>query len=241
MTDKNLALNHSILVVDDDSELRTLIANFLVEHGFDVATARNGADMDQRLSDADYDLIVLDIMMPGESGLSIARRMAERSGPPVILLSALGADTDRIVGLEIGADDYLPKPCNPRELLARIRAVLRRRDASRNAHGHQSVYCFAGWELDQMRRTLKAPDDQQVAISEGELSVLLAFVEHPQRVLTRDQLLYYARGEDSDAFDRAIDTQISRLRKKLTAHSQTDIIHTVRNQGYMFVARVERR
>ena len=164
--------------------------------------------MAQRLPD----LIVLDVMMPGEDGLSICRRLTGE-GPPIIMLSAMGEDTDRIVGLELGADDYLAKPCNPRELLARVRAVLRRR--AKTARGDGPALSFAGWRLDLVRRELTVPTGVVVTLSSGEFSLLRAFVERPQRVLTRDQLLECARGADSDVFDRAIDVQISRLRKKL--------------------------
>jgi two-component system OmpR family response regulator len=179
-------------------------------------------------------------MLPGEDGLAICRRLAVGEGPPIIMLSAMGEDTDRIVGLELGADDYLAKPCNPRELLARVRAVLRRAE-QRGQSATLGAGCeFAGWRLDLVRRELRSPQGVVVNLSSGEFSLLRAFVERPQRVLTRDQLLEFARGPDSDAFDRAIDVQISRLRRKLDDGGGQDLIRTIRNEGYMFTPKVKR-
>jgi two-component system OmpR family response regulator len=158
------------------------------------------------------------------------------------MLSAMGEETDRIVGLELGADDYLPKPCNPRELLARVRAVLRRRQEPRGPEEHIAAACeFAGWRLDLVRRELRSPQGVIVNLSSGEFSLLRAFVERPQRVLTRDQLLDMARGPDTEAYDRAIDVQISRLRKKLDDGAGVEIIRTIRSEGYMFSPKVARQ
>lgn len=232
-----------IVLVDDDPGIRDVISEFLERHGYDVATAADGAGLARALADARPDLIVLDVMLPGEDGLSLCRKLADADGPPVIMLSAMGEDTDRIIGLELGADDYLAKPCNPRELLARIKAVLRRRQDSRADDGHIGAECeFAGWRLDLVRRELRSPDGVIVNLSGGEFSLLRALVEHPQRVLTRDQLLDFARGPESDAYDRAVDVQISRLRRKLEDRSGGgELIRTVRNEGYMFMAKVHRR
>jgi two-component system OmpR family response regulator len=199
--------------------------------------------LSRALSRGPIDLIVLDIMLPGEDGLAICRRLAaNNNGPAVIMLSAMGEETDRIVGLELGADDYLPKPCNPRELLARIRAVLRRRGEGTRQEPELGAQCeFAGWRLDLVRRELRSPDGVVVNLSGGEFSLLRTFAERPQRVLTRDQLLEFARGPDSDAYDRAIDVQISRLRRKLDDGGGAELIRTVRNEGYMFTAKVTRR
>ena len=188
------------------------------------------------------DLVVLDVMLPGEGGLSICRRLARPDGPAIIMLSALGDDTDRIVGLELGADDYLAKPCNPRELLARVRAVLRRRTEARALEEPLETACeFAGWRRDLVRHELRSPYGVVVNLSSGEFSLLRAFVKRPQRVLSRDQLLEFARGPRSDAFDRAIDVQISRLRRKLKGGDDGQaLIRTVRNEGYMFAPRVSR-
>ena len=229
-----------LLVVDDDAELRSVIAEFLTDHGFSVATAADAVTMEAALAGERYDLIVLDVMMPGEDGLSIARRLAAEGGPSVVMLSALGDDVDRIVGLEIGADDYLPKPCNPRELLARVRAVLRRAGGKADADMAAPGYRFAGWRIDPGQRLLVDPAGRDLLLSEGEFAILVALVEHPRRVLTRDQLLAYARGPDSDAFDRAIDTQISRIRRRLSERDGAELIRTIRNEGYYFVPRVER-
>ena len=243
-------LETRILIVDDDAGIRKLMSAFLDKHGFRTDTAANPAEMRERLDAEAYDLIVLDVMMPGEDGLTALGRLLQRpSAPPVIMLSAVGTDIDRIVGLEVGADDYLAKPCNPRELLARIRSVLRRRGEGRQAgdahHGRgpqdPGALRFAGWRIDIVTRMLMDPAGRPVILSDGEFRLLRALVEHPRRVLTRDQLLDFARGENAEHFDRAIDVQISRLRRKLAANAGgEDLIRTVRNEGYMFVPQVTR-
>ena len=233
-------LGQSILMVDDDPGIRDVVSDFLGRHGYQVETAADGSQMEQILSRGHTDLIVLDVMLPGEDGLAICRRLTGSEGPPVIMLSAMGEETDRIIGLELGADDYLAKPCNPRELLARIRAVLRRRTERPGAEGPIGATCeFTGWRLDLVRRELRSPQGVVVNLSSGEFSMLRAFVERPQRVLTRDRLLDLARGPDTEAYDRAIDVQISRLRKKLDdGTGAPELIRTVRNEGYMFTAQV---
>ena len=229
-----------ILMVDDDPGILDVVSDFLGKHGYQVDTASDAREMEQALERGPVDLIVLDVMLPGEDGLSIARRLSGE-GPPIIMLSAMGEDTDRIVGLELGADDYLAKPCTPRELLARVRAVLRRAEQRAQGSAIGAGCEFAGWRLDLVRRELRSPPGVVVNLSSGEFSLLRAFVERPQRVLTRDQLLDFARGPDSDAFDRAIDVQISRLRRKLDdGGGGTDLIRTIRNEGYMFTAKVKR-
>ncbi|MES1202650.1 MAG: response regulator [Pseudomonadota bacterium] len=234
----------NILIVDDDPELRRLIGEFLGKHGFDVALAPDAKGMDAVLDRQRVDLIVLDLMMPGEDGLSVCRRISASRRIPVVMLSAASEETDRIVGLEVGADDYVRKPCSPRELLARIRAVLRRaadRNDAPEFSGDHDIYEFADWRLDMMRRELRSPDGVLVNLSSGEFALLRAFLEHPQRVLTRDQLLDYARGRDAFAYDRAIDVQVSRLRRKLeSASSEVELIKTVRNEGYVFASPVRR-
>ena len=231
-----------ILIVDDDPGIRDVVSEFLGRHGFEVETAADGKAMDEVLIRGGVDLVVLDVMMPGEDGLAICRRLsAQPGGPAIIMMSAMGEETDRIVGLELGADDYVPKPCNPRELLARIKAVLRRRNEPRGGDQPMGAGCeFAGWRLDLVRRELRSPAGVVVNLSSGEFSLLRAFVEHPQRVLTRDQLLDYARGRDSDACDRAIDVQISRLRRKLDDNGDGELIRTIRSEGYMFAPKVTR-
>lgn len=226
-----------LLLVDDDARLRDLLVRYLQTNGFDARGVADGAQMRQALDRGHYDLIVLDLMLPGEDGLSICRRLAATDRIPVIMLSALGAETDRIVGLELGADDYLPKPCSPRELLARVRAVLRRHEAPPPAAGGGGCYHFAGWTFDPRLRELRSPEGVAMPLSSGEFRLLSAFVDRPLRVLTRDQLLDLARGPGAEVFDRAIDVQVSRLRKKLASEDGGDLIVTVRNEGYMFASR----
>jgi two-component system, OmpR family, response regulator len=225
-----------ILVVDDDPGIREVLCDYLGQHGYLADGAASAEEMDRALAARPVDLIVLDLMMPGEDGLSVVRRLG--GTPPVVMLSAMGEETDRIVGLELGADDYLAKPCNPRELLARVRAVLRRPREDEAPAG--AALEFDGWRLDLVRRELRRPDGQAVTLSAGEFGLLRAFAERPGRILTRDQLLEAARGSDADVFDRAMDVQISRLRKKLDDGSGRELIATVRGEGYRFDARVRK-
>ncbi|PZU57042.1 MAG: DNA-binding response regulator [Sphingobium sp.] len=238
-------LGTRILVVDDDTEIRTLLSDFLERHGFRVETAADGKAMDALLAEHAFDLAVLDVMMPGEDGLSILRRVQRERSLPIIMLSAVGTDIDRIVGLEMGAEDYLSKPCNPRELLARIRAVLRRvrQEPVSDAGSSEAALPlrFAGWSMDLGTRMLLDPDNVVVTLTDGEFRLLRAFVEHPRRVLSRDQLLDYSNGQDVESYDRAIDVQVSRLRRKLERDRGMELIRTVRNEGYMFAVPVEDR
>jgi two-component system OmpR family response regulator len=230
-----------ILIVDDDSEIRDLVARFLDKHGYRVSLAADGQAMQKQLESGRFDLLVLDLMLPGEDGLSLCRRLRSESKLPIIMLTALGEETDRIVGLEMGADDYLAKPFNPRELLARIKAVLRRSgDGLDTAGGHsgQSLM-FAGWRLDIGKRELRSPDEVLMPLTAGEFDLLVAFAEHPQRVLSREQLLDLTKGRDASPFDRSIDVQLSRLRRKIEPDSKNPvIIKTVRNGGYIFAVDV---
>jgi two-component system, OmpR family, response regulator len=227
-----------VLVVDDDPEIRHGIVQVFERAGFSAFAAGDVAGMERTLAAGPVDLIILDLMMPGEDGLSACKRLSGPGRAPIIMLSALGDDADRIVGLEIGADDYVSKPCNPRELVARARAVLRRaKEADAGAVGDNIR--FAGFRLDLPRRALIDPDGVVVALSSGEFRLLRTFVERPQRVLTRDQLLDLAF-PDGDVFDRAVDVQISRLRKKLERAGQDELIVTVRGEGYMFAAKPAR-
>lgn len=229
-----------LLVVDDDREIRGLVSQFLTKHGFRVSQARDGKEATRVLETSRVDLVVLDLMMPGEDGLSICRRL--RADPatetlPIIMLTAMGEETDRVVGLEMGADDYLAKPFGPRELLARIKAVLRRSSGGAAAPGapRGSSVSFEGWTLDTAKRELRSPDGALVQLSAGEYDLLIAFVEHPQRVLNRDQLLDLARGRSAAPFDRSIDVQVSRLRRKIEPDpTNPTMIKTVRGGGYMF-------
>jgi two-component system OmpR family response regulator len=230
-----------ILVVDDDTELREQIVAYLADHGFQVHAAADARTMDQALSSAPIDLVVLDLMLPGEDGLSICRRLSADGGPAIIMVSAMGEEIDRVLGLELGADDYLAKPCSPRELLARVRAVFRRLEEARGgAPKRGKAYTFQGFVVDALRRQLRAPNGTTILLTSGEFSLLSAFLDHPQRILSRDQLLDIARGNEADVFDRAVDVQISRLRRKLHACSDGEIIKTVRGAGYMFDVAVTR-
>jgi two-component system OmpR family response regulator len=233
-----------ILVVDDDREIRDLVAKFLARHSCRVTTAADGKEMRRALADRRIDLVVLDLMLPGEDGLSLCRWLRAESDLPVIMLTAMREEIDRIVGLEIGADDYLPKPFNPRELLARIRAVLRRAGAvtSRGApNGPGPTLRFAGWCLEPGSRRLVGPDGREAELTGGEFDLLLAFAERPGRVLSRDQLLDLTRGREVVPFDRSIDSQISRLRRKIESDpSRPALIKTVRSGGYVFTPIVER-
>ena len=228
-----------IVVVDDDAGIRGVIRDYLDEQGYAVEAASSAKELDQLLNRGSVDLIVLDVMMPGEDGLAICRRLSAEPGPAIIMLSALGEDADRIVGLELGADDYLPKPCNPRELLARVRAVLRRRREARGVRSGVEAL-FSGWRLDLVRRELHSPAGLLLNLTAGEFMLLRALLEHPMRILTRDELLDGARGPEAETFDRAIDVQVSRLRRKLEEDSpgQGALIRTIRNEGYMFDAPV---
>ncbi|MEQ1717617.1 MAG: response regulator transcription factor [Hyphomicrobium sp.] len=232
-----------ILIVDDDAQIRQLAGKFLREHGYRVTTARDGREMRQALASASIDLVILDIMLPGSNGLELCKEIRSRSSLPVIMLTARGSETDRIVGLEIGADDYVAKPFNPRELLARINAVLRRARAHLDAPQAGSGHClrFEQWTLDTRRRELMDPKGVVVDLSTGEYDLLLTFLEAPQRVLTRDQLMDAAKHRMATGFDRAIDIQVSRLRRKIDASEDGQaMIKTIRGTGYMFVPAVGR-
>lgn len=218
-----------ILVVDDDPELRDLIGAFLEGQGFAVRTAPDAATLYRLLEAEPADVIVLDLMMPGEDGLSVLRKLRGGNCPPVIMLSAMGDDQDRIIGLEVGADDYLAKPCNPRELLARIRALLRR---GKPLPEGGEIRPVGTQRLDLVRREILTADGRPVPLSDAEFRVLIALMDRPRRVVTRDQLIEATRGQESDVFDRAVDVTISRLRRKL---AQPDLIRTVRSEGYMLM------
>jgi two-component system OmpR family response regulator len=231
-----------ILIVDDHREIRELVSRVLSKEGFRVSTAAEGRAMHKVLADARIDLILLDLMLPGEDGLSLCRGLRAESDIPIIMLTAKGDEVDRVIGLELGADDYLPKPFGSRELVARIRAVLRRgRSGSAPPAQRPGRYRFDRWILDVGARELIRADGVTVSLSTGEYDLLLALVEHPQRVLNRDQLLDLARGRTASAFDRSIDTQVSRLRKKIEADpGDPKIIKTVWGGGYTLTSPVSR-
>jgi two-component system, OmpR family, response regulator len=236
-----------VLIVDDDGQIRQLLAGFLKDNGLDVALARDGVAMRAALDTQAIDLIVLDLMLLGTGGLDLCRELRRTSSIPVIMLTAKGDETDRIVGLEVGADDYLAKPFNPRELLARIKAVLRRsRGEGGPAVADRSGYAFDGWRVDVLRRELINPEGALVELSGAEFDLLIAFMESPNRVLSRDWLLETARNRTSDVFDRSVDVLVSRLRRKIeqgadaAQASRPAVIKTVRGAGYLFMPKVTR-
>lgn len=229
-----------VLVVDSDPEIREMLARFLSGHGLSVVQTRSGEEFLHVLERDLCDIVVLDIMLPGEDGISLCRKVRAASTIPIILLSAASEETDRIVGLEVGADDYLAKPFNPRELLARIRAILRRMALAADPASHPSCYRFEGWTMDMRRRTLSDPVGTWIELTSHEFDLLAVFVQRPQTVLSRDQLLDLAHGRFSSQVDRSIDVQISRLRRKIEANAQSPrIIRTMRNEGYIFAVDVE--
>ncbi|MDD2878187.1 MAG: response regulator transcription factor [Acidiphilium sp.] len=232
-----------ILVVDDDRDIRDLLARFLERQRFRVTTARDGREARRAFLNGHYQLVVLDLMLPGESGLDVARWLRGETQVPIIMLTAMGEEPDRIIGLELGADDYVTKPFNPRELVARIRAVLRRvgESGDRGRDAPARLYQFAGWSLETARRRLVDPQGTDVALTGGEYDLLLALLDRPNRVLTRDMLLDLLRGRQAGPFDRAIDVAISRLRRKLEDDGRNaQLIKTVRGGGYVLAATVER-
>ncbi len=231
-----------ILVVEDDREISALVARYLRANDCRVAVAADGREMDRQLADGHFDLMVLDLMLPGEDGLSICRRIRKTSRIPIVMLTAKSEELDRIVGLELGADDYLAKPFNPRELLARIRAVLRRCESGDDREDGEvpKVHCFAGHRLDVLARRLENPEGAEVALTGAEFDLLLALAERPGRVLSRDRLLDLTQGRAAGPFERSIDILVSRIRRKLeTDPHHPEVIKTVRSGGYMFAAEVE--
>lgn len=234
-----------ILIVDDDPQIADLLSDYLQKHGYRVTTARDGHQMWRELKKYQIDLVVLDIMLPGDDGITLCRKLREESEVLIIMLSAAGEEADRIVGLEVGADDYLAKPFSARELLARIKALSRRTtgalaDKRKASHiARQPNLRFNDWLLDRNKRRLIAPDGVTVPLSAGEYELLLAFLEHAERTLSRDQLLDLTRGREASPFDRAIDVQVARLRKKIEDDPKNpNIILTVRGGGYQFDAKV---
>ena len=235
------ALDH-ILVVDDDLEIRNLLREYFEKNGYRVSVAADGRGLRAACAVSQPDLVVLDLMLPGDDGFTLCRELRARSDVPIIMLTARGEDTDRIVGLELGADDYVPKPFNPRELLARVKSVLRRvRSLPENLKPDEvRGYRFAGWTLDLATRNLTSPAGVVIALSGTEFRLLHTFLAHPNRVLTRDQLMDLMLSRDAAPFDRAIDVQVSRLRHRLGDDAkEPEIIKTVRSQGYVFAAHVD--
>ncbi len=240
---KPLETTPHILVVDDHRDIRDLVARYLAKHGLRVTTAEGGAAMKRALKASALDLVVLDIMMPGEDGLSLCRHLRETTDLPVILLTAMAEETDRVIGLEIGADDYVTKPFNPRELLARIKAVLRRAQSlpRQRAAAPAGQIRFGGWTFNAAQREVLGADGTAVPLSSAEFQLLSAFLEHPNMVLSRDQLLDLTQGRAAKVFDRSIDNQVSRLRRKIeTDPKNPALIKTVWGGGYILAAEIER-
>lgn len=236
----------AILIVDDDAQIRDLLVEYLSGFGMTATAVADGTEMDAALSRDAFDLIILDLMLPGEDGLSLCRRLRANSGIPILMLTARGETTDRIVGLEVGADDYIAKPFEPRELVARIQSILRRTQGHIDPHGAAGdSVTFAEWTLQMTLRQLVSPNGTVIPLSNAEFRLLGVFVEHPNRVLSRDFLLEEARGRNMDLFDRSIDILVSRLRQKLNGgtpgeDAASSLIKTVRGEGYMFDAMVKR-
>ncbi|MCQ0092980.1 response regulator [Roseovarius sp. M141] len=231
-----------ILIVDDHREIRDALVRYLEKNGMRATSAADAVAMDAAMKVAEFDLVVLDVMMPGEDGLSVCRRLRAQGGIPILMLTALGDDTDRIVGLEVGADDYLPKPFNPRELLARIKAILRRSDRTEVTGGSLAGHrlAFDRWVLDTDHRILTDSDGVEVALTTAEFRLLTVFLERPRFVLSREQLLDMTSGRAAEVFDRTIDNQVSRLRRKIELDpTRPALITTVWGGGYSLACDVK--
>jgi two-component system OmpR family response regulator len=232
-----IGMSH-LLLVDDDEEILSLMTDFFRKHGHEVSVADGGEGMFAAIKKHAVDLVILDVMLRNEDGFTLCRSLRASSAVPIIMLTAMTDHTDRVVGLELGADDYVTKPFDQRELLARVKAVLRRTPevaSPPTRSDTRPVLCFAGWRLDVARRELRSADNELLILSGGEFDLLLAFAEHPQRVLTREQLIDLARGSAHDAYDRSIDVLVSRIRHKLEEDPKDPaVIRTVRNGGYIF-------
>jgi two-component system OmpR family response regulator len=231
----------SILIVDDDAQIRQLLRDYLAGFGMTVVAVADGKAMAEALAKGSFDLVILDLMLPGEDGLSLCRNLRAKSDIPILMLTARGEAMDRVIGLEVGADDYIVKPFEPRELVARIQTILRRARGSGENTKEQKEAVFMGWRLNFILRQLVSPEELVIPLSNAEFRLLAVLVEHPNRVLTRDFLLDVARGRNMDVFDRSIDILISRVRQKLNDDPRTpSMIKTVRGEGYLFDAKVTR-
>lgn len=227
------------LIVDDDEEIRDLLSRYLKQHGYEVNAVANGDEMRRALEFGEPDIIILDLMLPGDNGLTLCRDLRARSETPIIMLTARGDEMDRIVGLEMGADDYLPKPFNPRELLARMKVILRRARSMPKGHVPEQArfISFASWRLDAVERQLISGEGVVVSLSASEYRLLRVFLDYPNRVLSRDQLMDQMHGRQGEAFDRSIDVQVSRLRQRLGDDAREPVlIKTVRQEGYIFTS-----
>jgi len=236
-------MNKQILVVDDNDEIRTLLGRYLSQHGYTVVVANGGDEMRQAIAQQRFDLVILDIMMPGDDGLTLCKTLQDKQSTPFIFLTAMSEEADTVVGLELGADDYLTKPFSPRVLLARVKAVLRRVEKNAEfepAKKAPSSIKFASWELDIHQHQLTREDGLLVALSAAEFRLLKALLAHAREVLSRDQLMELTKGAEANPFDRSIDNQISRLRKKIESDPKhPTLIKTVWGGGYMFTEKVE--
>lgn len=231
----------SILIVDDDVQIRQLLRDYLSGFGMSVVDVADGRAMTAALESGSFDLVILDLMMPGEDGLSLCRGLRAKSNIPILMLTARGEAMDRVIGLEVGADDYVVKPFEPRELVARIQSILRRTRGSRESISQQKEAGFMGWRLNYILRQLVSPEELVIPLSNAEFRLLTVLVEHPNRVLSREFLLDEARGRNMEIFDRSIDILISRLRQKLNDDPRTpSFIKTVRGEGYLFDTKVSR-
>lgn len=230
---------HKILVVDDDRDICRMVSSLLSREGWETAEAGDGAELDDRLTRFEPDLLVLDLMLPGEDGLSICRRLRAETAVPILLLTAKGAETDQVVGLELGADDYVAKPFSPRLLVARVRALLRRSEGAAGRRPASRRYAFDRFLIDLDARRLADEDGVSVTLTSAEFDLLACFVLHPRRVLSRDHILDWTHGRSADPYDRTVDITVSRLRKKLERQSPGNrVIGTVRNGGYLLTAAV---
>lgn len=235
-----------ILIVDDDQGIRDLLSRFLQKHDYRITTVADGDEMFNAMEQHDFDLVILDIMLPKRDGIQLCQEIRKTSKVGIIMLTAMTEDIERIIGLEMGADDYLGKPFNPRELLARIKAILRRTNdpgsdaETQHLQPKEEIYSFANWKLNKITRSLVSPDGIEVTLSSGEYILLIAFVERPQQVLSRDQLLDITKNREAGPFDRSIDIQISRLRHKIEENPKNpQLIKTVRGGGYVLATIVE--
>ncbi|MBT6095597.1 MAG: response regulator [Rhodospirillaceae bacterium] len=243
-----MAEESRVLIVDDEPDIREIVGLMLEDAGYKVFSLPSGEGLVDMVRDEGIDLVILDLGLPGADGLTLTRELKAQSDVGVVILSGRAETTEKIIGLEVGADDYLAKPFEPRELLARVRSVLRRLAAMPKTEVGQSDvpteiqrYTFRDWQFDVLSRTLTSPDGDTVTLSSGEFNLLKALVEHPNRVLSRDQLLDFTHGMDTPAFDRSVDVQVVRLRKKIEPNPQKpEFIKTVRNAGYIFATKVER-
>jgi two-component system OmpR family response regulator len=231
----------SILMVDDDAQIRQLLSDYLTNFGMSVVAVADGRAMEEELKRSSFDLVILDLMLPGDDGLSLCRSLRAESDIPILMLTARGEAMDRVVGLELGADDYIVKPFEPRELVARIQSILRRTRGKSESNKEQNEVEFMGWRLNYVLRHLVSPKELVIPLSNAEFRLLTVFIENPNKILTREFLLDSARGRDMEVFDRSIDILVSRVRQKLNDDSRMPtLIKTVRGEGYLFDAKVNR-